>query len=472
MKKLPRPVRRAGSRSRFTPRVVGIAAALLLITLVLAPSSSSAARPKYVLDESTLPFQQLDGTSATQLWGVHNNAGYRIEVPDNWNGDLIMWTHGYRGEGERLFFNDSEFPDGFRRWMLDEGYAWAASTYSKNSYNVSQGVKDTHALSRFFNGKVDRPDSVYIAGYSMGGHIAAVSAERYGNTYSGAMPLCGVVGDYELFDYFLDVNVAGQQLGLGRSQFPVGDDYISDTVPQIKAALGTTPDPATWFFFQGLPLTESGEQFKQLVELRSGGDRPNFDEAFTFWFSIPSGGVLGNFLWNLGTGDGTIAERPGVVLDNTDTVYQVDLDPAISDVEAQLNADIVRVEPDPQGRVRQGLANPPSVNGDLRMPVLTLHNLGDLFVPFHNEIEYAKDVAAQHKSDMLVQRAIRGVDHCGFTSGELIEGMSDLIAWAEGGPRPAGDVTLDPAAVAADDYGCTFTRFDEPAAHTLPTPCP
>ncbi len=450
---------------------LALALTLLLLTVLLAPTASDAAKPPWFVDEESLPFDALEGfEDAERLWGVHNNAGYRIEVPANWNGDLIMWTHGYRGEGNRLFFNEVEFNEGFRAWMLAEGYAWAASTYSKNSYNVAQGVKDTHALSRFFNGKVGKPGDIYIAGYSMGGHIAAVMAENYGNTYSGSMPLCGVVGDFELFDYFLDVNAAGQQLALGSSQFPVDDDYLTDEVPRMQEALGMTVDPATWFLFQDFPLTEQGEQFKQLVELRSGGDRPNFDEAFNFWFSIPTGSGFGNFLWELGLGDGTIAGRPGVVLDNTDVVYQVDLDPALSADEVALNDGIVRVSPDPQGRAGRGLANPPAVSGDLRMPVLTIHNLGDLFVPFHNEVDYVRDVVDQGKSDMLVQRAVRGVSHCGFTDAEMIEGMSDLISWARTGVRPAGDIVLDPVAVADPNYGCRFTRDIE--QHNLPTPCP
>ena len=438
--------------------VLSVIAALLLVT----PTATSA-QSGWVLDESTLPFDALPGhEDSERLWGVHNGAGYRVEVPSNWNGDLIMWTHGYRGEGNVLFFNEAEFNPGFRDWMLSEGYAWAASTYSKNSYNVAQGVKDTHALARYFNGLVSKPDNIYVAGYSMGGHIAAVSAENYGKTYSGAMPLCGVVGDYELFDYFLDINVAGQHLALGSSVTPVdAGQFIGVDLPQIKEAFGMS----TPFAFS---LTESGEQFKQLVELRSGGDRPNYDAAFNFWFSIDGATGAGNFPWEFAIGDGTIGGGPGVVADNADAVYQVDLDPAISDFEAQLNADIARLSYDPQGRTEHGLSNPPSVTGDLKMPVLTVHNLGDLFVPFEMELEYARNAAAQGKSDMLVQRAVRGVSHCEFTDAEMIEGMSDLISWAETGVRPDGDVILDPAAVADPNYGCNFTR----GFHFLGTPCP
>ena len=55
------------------------------------------------------------------------------------------------------------------------------------------------------------------------GHIAAVAIEQYPNTFAGALPVCGAIGDYALFDYFLDFNLAAQQLGTGNSGFPVVD---------------------------------------------------------------------------------------------------------------------------------------------------------------------------------------------------------------------------------------------------------
>ena len=47
-----------------------------------------------------------------------------------------------------------------------------------------------------------------MTGASMGDHIAVVSIEQYNNTYDVAMPICGEFGDFELFDYFLDFNLA------------------------------------------------------------------------------------------------------------------------------------------------------------------------------------------------------------------------------------------------------------------------
>ena len=85
---------------------------------------------------------------------------------------------------------------------------------------------------------------------------------------------------------------------------------------------------------------------------------------------------------------------------------------------------------DPQARRNNGLANVPPTTGDLRIPMLTLHTLGDLFVPFRMEQVYAARVAANGASDKLVQRATRDFGHCSFTAPELVH---DLL-----GPRHVG----------------------------------
>ena len=53
----------------------------------------------YYIDESKLPFDPLPG--AVAYWGIHKNAGYRVEVPDDWNGDLVVYCHGYRNIATR-----------------------------------------------------------------------------------------------------------------------------------------------------------------------------------------------------------------------------------------------------------------------------------------------------------------------------------------------------------------------------------
>jgi hypothetical protein len=296
----------------------------------------------------------------------------------------------------------------------------------------------------------------------MGGHVTAVAIEQYPNAFDAALPICGVLSDYALFDYYLDFNAAAQQLGTGMSQFPVDPtEYIFVTVPAIKANLEAFP--GAWPFV----LNADGENLKNLTELRTGGIRPNYDEAWAFWNSIPSAAGPGNFLFALGLGDGTQPRAPGVGVDNIGVVYQFDTDVNLTPDETDLNDGIVRVEADPQSE-KGGLAQVPRISGDIGIPVLTLHNLGDLFIPVLNEVAYVNRVNANGKGDLLVQRAIRGVIHCDFTAAEFSTAFLDLVAWLESGIKPAGDDFANPAAVADPNFGCAFSD----GAHLLATPCP
>lgn len=416
--------------------VLWAAMAALLATALVAVPAAAEPPPGYFVDESKLPFGALPGTDTQRLWGVHGGAGFRVEVPAGWNGRLVLWAHGFRGAGLELTVDNHPL----RPWLITNGYAWAASSFATNGYDPAQGVKDTHDLALLFNGLVGRPEVTYITGASMGAHVAAASVEQYPDAYDGAMPICGVVGDHELFDFFLDYALVAQALAGVAAEFPPDPvQYRTVTVPAVKAALATD-------FPAG--LNQQGQRLAAVTKLRSGGERPLFNAAFPSW---------ANFLFQAGEGDGTIPRSPGVVVDNTDAVYQFDADPALTPEEAALNQAVLRVAQDPSGRVGNGLANVPVLDGQITVPVLTLHDLGDLFVPFLMEQVYAERVAEEGRAELLVQRAIRGVGHCDFTTNELTSGFTDLVNWVERGVKPAGDDVLDPAVVAGPFYGCAFT---------------
>jgi hypothetical protein len=101
------------------------------------------------------------------------------------------------------------------------------------------------------------------------------------------------------------------------------------------------------------------------------------------------------------------------------------------------------------------------------MPVLSMHTLGDLFVPFSMEQIYARRAAENGTADHLVTRAIRDINHCGFTTVEMERGFSDLVGWVVNGVKPAGDDILNPTAVANPNFGCQFTN----GAHALNPVC-
>ncbi|HXG14618.1 MAG TPA: hypothetical protein VNK50_00110 [Calidithermus sp.] len=423
--------------------------ALLLATILATAGPASAPTgppPAYFVDPAKLPFDALPGTSTTRYWGIHGGAGYRIEVPDNWNGELVLYAHGFRGTGLELTVSNPRI----RRYLVEHGYAWAASSYRTNGYDVKQGVKDTHALGELFRGLVGPPRRTWITGHSMGGHITGVAIEQYPEAYAGALPMCGVMGDNELFDYFLDYNLVAQALAGIPAEFPFPPDYLAAVVPQVSAALGS-PFPTN--------LNAAGLALRGVTQNISGGARPAFALSFVLW---------ANFLFTVGVTGGDIGVAAGNVQGNTDTVYQIDSDPALSPEELALNAAVLRVTQDPQGRHPNGLANIPPISGRLPVPVLSLHTIGDLFVPLSMEQIYARRAAAAGAADRLVIRAIRDHGHCGFMVAEEEQAFADLVNWVVNGVRPEGDDVLNSAAVADPRFGC---RFSLPG-HVGYPPCP
>jgi hypothetical protein len=161
----------------------GITAVLTIVGVTLSGPPPSLAvtqveTERFFVDPATLPFAALPGTSTTRFWGITGGAGWRIEVPDSWNGDLVLYAHGYAGTGDQLFVQNP----GIRAHLIANGYAWAASSYRANGYVPGTGAEDTHELLKIFKHEVRKdtaagrkgdPDRVYLYGVSMGATSSA-----------------------------------------------------------------------------------------------------------------------------------------------------------------------------------------------------------------------------------------------------------------------------------------------------------
>ena len=377
-------------------RLVVVLGALAMAAMASPGAGVSAQRdPVYEIDRENLAETIADVEEATGqdvLSGEIAGAAWIAQIPEDWNGDLVVWAHGYRGEGTALTVDP---PPSFE-WLSSNGYAWAASSYRRNSYDPGIGVVDTKNLTRHMQSLLGREgelDKTYLAGASMGGHVTAAAIETYPNTWDGALPACGVIGDVELFDYFLDYNVgAAAFAGLPPDRPYPDPNWLSSTVPQIKAVLSTTPDGA-WagglpqIFGVASPLTPAGLQFKDFVEIGSGGDRVTFDEGWYFWHGPVTETGTGDFFFELGAGDGTIANRSGTVSQNSDMTY---LDEYGFDIDDQ----VLRVTAANRARSSQGNQPAPIINGTPEIPVLVIHTTGDLFVPIEMAQHYAREVTA------------------------------------------------------------------------------
>ncbi len=186
----------------------------------------------------------------------------------------------------------------------------------------------------------------------------------------------------------------------------------------------------------------SGRALRDLSRQLTGGERPVFELGFRV-------GALQNAV--LGTGgrpgdvDGILARS---LYDNRAVTYRwTSGRPHPRRGRLQRGA-APRGRRGRQPRLPGSVRWLPVVEGRMNVPVLTLHTLGDFYVPFKHEQNYRRAALRQGNESRLVQRAIRAPGHCDFVGAELAEGFRDLMAWEQGGPKPAGDDVLTASVVA------------------------
>ncbi len=117
-----------------------------------------------------------------------------------------------------------------------------------------------------------------------------------------------------------------------------------------------------------------------------------------------------------------------------------------------------------------------SFDGNLRVPVLTMHTVGDGLVVPQEETVYGDSVRAAGKQDMLRQLFVRRAGHCAFSDAETITGIRAVIkrldtgAWGDAGLTPA---SLNSAASAlGQSYNTVAGFFVSPPAFDSFTPGP
>lgn len=374
-------------------------------------------------------FAALPGATAT--FGKLGNAVYQVEMPSNWNGELVMYAHGFAGFGTQVAVQPP--PRALRQELINEGYAWAASSFSENGYTPGIGADDTLALKHKFEQDFGKPKRTYIAGDSMGGNVVVLSLENLADEYDGGFAACGAVGGEEEIDYLISWAAAaeftsGVKLPIGQGQSAMGPVLLQ----KIPAALGTPSEP-----------TEKGKQFADIIRNLTGGPRPFFGE-----------GLQANWVINFGLLllDPDRQSLVGRAATNEGVQYKIDGGLGLTD--AQINSGIQRFKADPEARDARAHPDAVPTTGKITRPLLTIHGTGDLFVPISLEQAYLKKVEAAGTSGLLIQRAIRSGGHCQFSAQEYTQGFKDLVAWVEQGKKPAGDDLSG----SLEDIGKQFTN--------------
>src|SRR5262249_55548636 len=127
-----------------------------------------------------------------------------------WNGDLVVFAHGYTDVTQPLDFQHLHLPDGTYIPTLIQslGFAFATTSYRQNGLTILEGADDIRELVLVFRALAGAPHHTYITGVSEGGLITALLAEQSPELFSGGLSTCGPIGDFRRqIDYIGDFRV-------------------------------------------------------------------------------------------------------------------------------------------------------------------------------------------------------------------------------------------------------------------------
>jgi hypothetical protein len=86
---------------------------------------------------------------------------------------------------------------------------------------------------------------------------------------------------------------------------------------------------------------------------------------------------------------------------------------------------------------RNYLTHNATPTGELRIPVLTIHNTWDPAVPLFHETLLRQRVEAAGATEFLLQRQVPTYGHCAISGAQVLQGFQSLVGWVSTGAKPA-----------------------------------
>lgn len=373
--------------------------------------------------------------------GVIDGARYRVEVPSNWNGRLLLYNHGIYPPGyvpEEIELANREEA---KPVLLGEGYALAASLYSKpNGFSAREAVHDQTALLSWFDRTVGRPEQVLTWGASGGGLNAVLLAERLPHRIDGVLAMCGpVAGGSALFDQALDMGFAVRTLlapelevariadpgvNLAKARQMVAKALESPDGRARLALANAFADVPGWSTAHHPRPTDVTAQIRQQTEfvlavydqLAWGAHRADLE--------VQAGG---NPVGNTGVDYRAVLARSS----ERDLVKQ-----AYRAAGLDLGADLAALAAAPRvgadNAAARWLTRVGTPTGRGRPPVVTLHPIGDGVAPEH-ERTYGDRVEPGRIRQLFVNRG----GHCQHTAAEELTALRVLRDRVETGRWPS-----------------------------------
>ena len=379
---------------------------------------------------------QLAVTTRTRT--LPDGATYIIQVPANWHhGTLFLYSHGYVPPGSRNPAQDVGDP-ATGLFMLSSGFALAGSSYAHTGWAVQESLLDQIAVLEIFKQDFGGPSRTIAWGHSLGGMITAGLIQRYPDRFDAALPMCGVLsGGVATWNTALDTAFAFKTLlapgsGLQVVHITNPADNLAFAEGMLAAAQSTAQGRARFAlavaladgpgWFEPLspeppPADFSSQEFNQFLWAQ------NVD--FPFLFALRAElefRAQGNPSWNTGVDYRAQLNRS---IDKAEVSALYEQAGLSLDADLDTLQDAVRISADLEAL--HYLESNITFDGEIRIPVLTMHTKGDDLVVVQNESAYKSVVGRAGDSPFLRQTFVHRAGHCTFTPAETITAVQALL---------------------------------------------
>ena len=309
-----------------------------------------------------------------------------------WNGQVVVFAHGYVDVDQPKDFYHLTLPDGTSLPVLVQslGFAFATTSYRQNGLAVLEGVDDIRELVAAFPSLVP----VHLAGVSEGGLVTTLLAERWPARFRSAVAACAPIGSFRaqidsfgdfrvLFDYFFPGVIPGSPIDIPAAVFATWETVY---VPKITAALVANP----------------GRALELMRVSRAAYDPANPATIVNT--------AINMLRYNVRGMNDAVSKLGGNPFGNRFRVYFG------SSNDFRLNLLVQRFTASPVARAALDLYE---TNGNLSIPLVTLHTTADEVVPFWHELLYLPKVDLSGRGRFFPIPAVR-YGHCNFTATEVL----------------------------------------------------
>jgi pimeloyl-ACP methyl ester carboxylesterase len=338
--------------------------------------------------------------------GTQEGSSFRIDIPDAWNRDLVVFFHGYEQTPRLFALNTSTGkpnpPSRLVEQLLSKGYAVVQSGYSVGGWAVTEAASEGESLRKYFDSHYGTPQDTYVMGQSMGGLLTVLSLEQHPRAYSGGLSLCGVLAPADLIM---------QRAFANRVAF---DAFFPGILPDVEHI----PDN----FQMNDPVTSA------LVEKALDAHPPEAALLRSLADIHTNRGLADVLVFNTFVIKDLQMKAGGNPFDNRNLIYTGTTD------DNALNEKVKRYAAD--DRALNYVAAHYSPSGELTRKLLALHTMYDPLVPAGTAAYYDELTRRLGRGELFVQQYVNRDGHCNITPEQVGEALDELVTWVHGGPRP------------------------------------